>query len=378
MSKKLVVNKTAAPRSASPYALPPAKPASTLSRVLGAIGWLLACLAVSATIVLVVSQNRRTAKQNATFALDFEDMKAKKAVADEPPPADGSGLSYQDQIRSEREQQKDLKKKTVAVVRTARTLEYKIAQLETITKAEADRAAIDPAADADTAKLRTELHDLQVRRNELQAEIEGLKDDVPTVPKRPSNRTFVGSAPTNRTTDREEAPEREERKVVVVEKKVPVDPRTIEMRVQQYKKEDKSNHSMYFDSREQKISLSFVLRNRSRTNDYTNLRCVMIAYGKHVEEHDKFKVLLKDETTFSVQHLKEANFKTKEVENTFTDSHYYEYGYKYDGFMVVLLDEDGKIVLFKSTTTRFDKHQSEVPDLNQYDIFDKNLQRMRQ
>lgn len=111
----------------------------------------------------------------------------------------------------------------------------------------------------------------------------------------------------------------------------------------------------YNDVTRQKIVLTLKFTNVDLKQTYEDFTATISVLGQHAEESKVRKVLLQEDVTLSLPPRKTQEHACEEVRTRFEKKGSDRYGYFYDGWILVVKDAAGKIVLVKSSAPTMEK-----------------------
>jgi hypothetical protein len=131
-----------------------------------------------------------------------------------------------------------------------------------------------------------------------------------------------------------------------------------------------------FDTRIQTIAPTIKITNKVVKESYEGLQTELFVIGESVTREKFYVLLINHRAAFDLG-PKEA----KEIPAGFARMYYdrentYRYGVKYDCYVLILRDKDGKLVTIKSTKSSFSSRLADLMKLRTGDVFDKNLQKI--
>lgn len=106
-----------------------------------------------------------------------------------------------------------------------------------------------------------------------------------------------------------------------------------------------------YDDRTQSFSPTVKIRNGDFLNPIKGIRGTLIVLGESVIDKDVKKVLLKESFQMDVPKSGEHEWRGKDIQNEYDDEDYAQYGYKYDGYIIILQNLEDDIVYFKASST---------------------------
>ncbi|MGF1485409.1 MAG: hypothetical protein ACFBZ8_13715 [Opitutales bacterium] len=104
-----------------------------------------------------------------------------------------------------------------------------------------------------------------------------------------------------------------------------------------------------FDDRTQSIQPSISIDNREIYKSFEGAKAVLVVLGEDMSNAKRWKVLSREEFTFSVPKRSATSFKGKMLVNEYDDSGSLQYGFKYDGYVFYILNKDNVIVHVKAS-----------------------------
>ncbi len=150
-------------------------------------------------------------------------------------------------------------------------------------------------------------------------------------------------------------------------------PMRIEVKVYPNKSDRPTN--MYYDERTARIGFRVDFRNGEQQRGFSGGKATMLAFAKDLQDSAQSKLISREEFDVSLEPLKTLSHDTKEVKITY-DNIAYKYGFKYSGYLLVLKDQSGKIVVTVGSNPALEKSADALLKLAVDDLFDKNYKKI--
>ena len=115
----------------------------------------------------------------------------------------------------------------------------------------------------------------------------------------------------------------------------------------------------------QDVELRVTIKNREIHTGFHNFKLEIYGVAEDLNRRGRFKLGIKESETFSLPIRGEHNFTTKSVHLQFRDYGNYESGFKYYGYLCMMLDGDGEMVLVKSSKTKLERNQDQFLELKE-------------
>lgn len=128
----------------------------------------------------------------------------------------------------------------------------------------------------------------------------------------------------------------------------------------------------YEDDKTQRISLNIDLKNPENVRALTGGKAAILVFASDVRDPNEFIVILKEEFEVSLAPFKSTTYETKSAKLVF-DNDGYRYGQKYAGYVLVVKDAAGSIILIEGKPSFAEKNVEDALKLNVDDVFDKKF-----
>lgn len=128
-----------------------------------------------------------------------------------------------------------------------------------------------------------------------------------------------------------------------------------------------------FDDQQQEIRPRLKLINTDTSQNYEGYKGSFIVIGQSAIDSKVFSALTRDEFTFSLPARKTVEEVTTPVTTRY-DTTGAKFGYKYDGWILIIKDPSGKIVFTKATSSLHEKLPQKADTLVKGSFFDRKLQ----
>lgn len=109
-----------------------------------------------------------------------------------------------------------------------------------------------------------------------------------------------------------------------------------------------------FDDKMDAVALRLKFHNTDTTNGYEGFTGRVIALSESVTMRNVFKVTIVEDFEIDLEPREKKEITTKTVHEGW-DNTYAKWGFRYEGWLVLIRDKDGKNVTVKSTSPRFEK-----------------------
>lgn len=128
-----------------------------------------------------------------------------------------------------------------------------------------------------------------------------------------------------------------------------------------------------FDDRTERIDPNVTVRNRDLLRDLANVKMTVVTFARGVVANRQVKVLAKNTFDVSIAATNEADFKCTGATYDFYKKAFAKYGFKYQGYAIVLHDEDGNVLLAKSSPEGYAKIPERVIKVQAKKTYDMKL-----
>lgn len=123
----------------------------------------------------------------------------------------------------------------------------------------------------------------------------------------------------------------------------------------------------------QTFEFTAAISNDERDFDVSGAKGILIVLGKHITESNRLKVLSKQEFDANIPAGKTLTFRGKGFSTSYIDIDYSREGYKYNGYLLILQNADGKVIASDSTPDTFARFAVNALKLDTGDICDRML-----
>ncbi len=130
-----------------------------------------------------------------------------------------------------------------------------------------------------------------------------------------------------------------------------------------------------YDDQQDNISMKITLRNRDLSKTFENMEAIYMLIGRSAVDRKSCKVLDRDSFNFSLGKDRENSvfeWESKEVITTWDDTNL-KHGERYDGWIIVLLNSEGKIAAVKASKENWESGVLEALELKAGDWFGYNF-----
>jgi hypothetical protein len=131
-----------------------------------------------------------------------------------------------------------------------------------------------------------------------------------------------------------------------------------------------------FDDKNERITFNVKVTNPDARIPLNDLKAEFYVFAQYVVDRKVFRLLGKDESPFSLPARGTHTFTTAEV-TTFYDTTDARFGYRYEGWAIVIRDSAGKIVFKKATTPNWATGAEQLSQLTPGNVFDRDLKPVR-
>lgn len=110
-----------------------------------------------------------------------------------------------------------------------------------------------------------------------------------------------------------------------------------------------------YDNVNETLKPAVRIRNEEIYDHFDNHKCIIIMYGESVLNRQEYKVLYREEFTFSVAPTEEFFFEGTSFTNKYDKWNTAQFGHQYEGYGLVILDPDGEICYTKATSSKLEE-----------------------
>lgn len=137
-------------------------------------------------------------------------------------------------------------------------------------------------------------------------------------------------------------------------------------------KNQRNVKGFYEDDKTQRISLNIDLKNPENVRALTGGKATILVFASDVRDPNEFIVILKEEFEVTLAPFKSTSYETKSAKLVFDDDGY-RYGQKYAGYVLVIKDASGSIILIDGKPSFAEKNTENALKLTVDDVFDKEF-----
>jgi hypothetical protein len=127
-----------------------------------------------------------------------------------------------------------------------------------------------------------------------------------------------------------------------------------------------------YDDRLERVSLRVKFRNGDPMLDFENLSAALYVFAESVTSRRTFKLMGAPKFEFSLPARGDFEYETDEYQEPY-DLTNARFGYRYDGWILIVKDESGKIVCRKSTSPSMLKHSKKLADISVGSTYNRSL-----
>lgn len=127
-----------------------------------------------------------------------------------------------------------------------------------------------------------------------------------------------------------------------------------------------------FDDKTQKLEPRVKLTNIDTRSAYENFKGALMLFGQSTVDPKVVKVLSRHEFNISLPIRKIHDEKAPEVSTRY-DTTGAKFGFKYDGWILVVSDPSGKLAVVKSSSPSFEKMPTQIATLRQDACYTRQL-----
>lgn len=130
-------------------------------------------------------------------------------------------------------------------------------------------------------------------------------------------------------------------------------PCMLDLKVRRSKKTRKDGSD--FDNTSQSISLTITLKSRELTMRHTGLTARVYVLAENVVRPNYYKLIVKEKYRVDLDLGATHIHKTETVDLRFDDSNWAQFGHKYTGYVYILKNPNGAILLQRTSPKKFEK-----------------------
>jgi hypothetical protein len=140
-------------------------------------------------------------------------------------------------------------------------------------------------------------------------------------------------------------------------------------------KSDRISKREKYDDRAVRMTFKLEVTNQEYKQKLENAKATLIAFAKHVTRSDELKVMLRHETTFSLDPLQKYAHETPVVSFEYDDEDSAQHGHKYLGYLLVIQNPKGEYLTVRSTPPMFGNEVEKVMALKVKDLVNRDLKK---
>jgi len=138
-------------------------------------------------------------------------------------------------------------------------------------------------------------------------------------------------------------------------------PPQLELKINRIKNERQGNHRHSLHTQDVEMHVS--LENKEVQTGFENLKFKIYAVAEELRIKGRYKLLIKDSDEFTLPIRGSHEYISESVHLNFHEYGNYKWGFKYYGYLCVLYDGDGNVVLTKSSKPKLEKNQEKFTEL---------------
>lgn len=140
------------------------------------------------------------------------------------------------------------------------------------------------------------------------------------------------------------------------------DPKFLRVECETTKKRSGGKNTDYYtiERSTELVNLSVKVKNGHFRDDYNGLIIYVLIVGQSVNDGATFLVMDKIQKTFDAKSRQEVEAYSGEIQNRYYDSKQYKSGYKYDGYLVVVCDQEGTPLADNAVRTSLSKYRDKI------------------
>ena len=128
----------------------------------------------------------------------------------------------------------------------------------------------------------------------------------------------------------------------------------------------------------QRITFKIEIHNNERTKDLNKAHGILLSEAKTLSDPDGSQLIGREEFDFNVPPLGNFTYETKEPAKSYFYGYDRNFGTRYSGHVLVLLDGAGKVINVTGSSDTIAKHAEDLRKLNVWDIFDKSYKKTKE
>lgn len=141
-------------------------------------------------------------------------------------------------------------------------------------------------------------------------------------------------------------------------------------------KRDGDDKAGDYDDRAQILKPSMVVKNDDTRYSIKGGKGTVMVFGRGVTNRNELKVLFKGSFDFSLEPGQEAVFEGETTKVEYDDSNSVQHGHKYSGYLLVVQDSKGEIVMNEGSGA-YAKYAESAMKFEQDDLTDRTFQKSR-
>lgn len=127
-----------------------------------------------------------------------------------------------------------------------------------------------------------------------------------------------------------------------------------------------------FDDKREEIRMRVQLKNQSNNAEFKGFKGVIFAISESLAERNQYKLVTKQEFPIDLAPGAKTEF-VSDARVEGWDNTGAIWGYKYDGYCLLIFDPDGKLIVTKTSTSKCDDFAKTYKEVNEGDLLDKNM-----
>ncbi|MEM7145926.1 MAG: hypothetical protein AAF591_12385 [Verrucomicrobiota bacterium] len=127
-----------------------------------------------------------------------------------------------------------------------------------------------------------------------------------------------------------------------------------------------------YDDRIQSFEFTAKITNTERGFDIVGAKGILLVFGKDVNNSNNLKVLNRQEFDVDVPFSRTLTFTGKPFKNEYDDIAY-KHGHKYNGYLLILQNKDGRTIATKAAPDSFAKYHTSAVNLKEGELCNRAL-----
>lgn len=144
----------------------------------------------------------------------------------------------------------------------------------------------------------------------------------------------------------------------------------------QTRKSDRLNGG-YSDMRTAKFQMDVVIQSREPARELKDAKATFAVITKNVADTSDFQVLLLESFPVNVPPMGKMDHATPEMKLEYDNLSTYRYGYKYQGYVLLVKDAAGQTLVAESSPDDYAKNAERILSLKQGDSIDRQLKQVK-